>query len=745
MSSKKSIVYGSLEDTSLYIARNDPNQDGKLQIQFIPSLETPLLGSDAKFVGTMARLVRPVEEPNKIGSKRKATTNTDSDDAMIHQLFVNKHAVILVRRTIDASMEGSAGSVETSRPEESVVIDLVHASAQKSTVIERASLLGFFDETGTATLSYTCQETVEGATNGHSKIQRQYYATVSLEDGELIGTPIELAPTARHVGLVGQSLLVVRTVHDELVMYDTARGGQIHRELLHNVGVDTRGDILISTDPKRGRLAVLFARGDKLCVAIASVKLDSSTKALVPNHLSLAAGLASTMEMSKCEYEGIRWHGTDHLTAIGSASASARAYNKVHGAVIRQAAAMLDNAFQLICDGSKDTKKAAFLLDVYESAVAMVAKATEYASSSETKETFAGNPQDDIPSREGEKVTNRVNPHYKMNGKVDKDSLAKENLVNGMRLSATLTARAHTPQSIPAAFVDHATSLVIQILLLPAGHERGTVKDEARLLLQQLFCTRKVSARSQFRSDPRLLVDLLRSLETAEGEKNTYTPVKLIFDTLRCCKDVSEKQMVMMLHFMIAKALPGDVAAWFLQDSNMSSANASKTAACRYVSLRDSKKDIQECESLSTKLILAGTKALFEKIFGFSDCNETLLRGALADGIPPRELGLLYQILVESSLATNMDASKTRRALHWASALCDKLRGGLLESEAAVVSRVQKSVASELAKTECILALEGTLRQFLTSIETRDVSRPKASDAPSRDRLPPYQIERLAF
>jgi hypothetical protein len=116
---------------------------------------------------------------------------------------------------------------------------------------------------------------------------------------------------------------------------------------------------------------------------------------------------------------------------------------------------------------------------------------------------------------------------------------------------------------------------------------------------------------------------------------------------------------------------------------------SSKRLAERYASFQElsklSEKEIKKQQQLSAKLILAGTKALLLKIIAFSDCNETLLRGALGDSIPPRELGLLNQVLLESVIPANVNAKLARRAMYWASALCDHHRGPVSESEGSLV------------------------------------------------------------
>jgi hypothetical protein len=749
LSGGKSIVFGTLQDRSLYLGRrNQQVENGTFAMQYVAPCDGD---DDVQHVGTVAR-VTTEESGAKVGSKRNAT-DSDHDRATIYQLFVGKHDVSLVRHEIDASLDGE-DVVNTLGSSESATISLIPPGDRESTSIDNATMLEFFDDNGTVTILYSLKELTNGKTNGHLTNPKQYYATVSLEFGELTGTPVEVAPSTRQAGLVGPSIMAVWTSDDELFLYDTARGAQIHRESLQDVGIDTTGGVSIITDPKRGRLAIIFVRGEKMCVALSSVKLDGPG---MSEQLSLAAGLASSMEMATGEANGFQVRRTNDLASI---SKSTLVFDKnVHEDAVPQAISMLDKALHLIRDGSTSAKKTSFLLDAYDGAVASMMASTTHGSGHDKKKASADNPQEAITSKNGEKVNGihhgKVNGKVK-NGKVKNGSVAaKENLVNGQHVLSNHSSRGVTPGWISSTFVEHATSLTIQILLLPGGEGNGTTQDDASLLLRRLIRTRKVSIRSQFRSDPGLFMRVLRSLESAEDEKSGYTPVDLIYDMFLYCYDISERQLVTMLHYMLARARPCDVAAWFIHQDVMNVDQSSKRLAERYTGLRESsmlsENEREKQQHLSAKLILAGTKALLLKIIAFSDCNETLLRGALGDSIPPRELGLLNQVLLESVIPANVNAKMARRAMYWASALCDRLRGPGSESEVSSLTRIRKSIAMEISKTECLMSLQATLQQALTSASTKKGRQLMAEGVPALEKhvppgqLPSYQIERLAF
>lgn len=745
LSSGKSILFGTLQDRSLYLGRRDQQvENGMLAMQYVAPCDGE---DDVKHVGTVARV--PKEESGaQVGSKRNAV-DSDHDRATIYQLFVGKHDISLVRHEIDASVDGE-DVVNTLGSPESATVSLIPPGDRESASIDNATMLEFFDDNGTVTILYSLKEHANGKTNGHSTAPKQCYATVSLETGQLTGTPVEVASSTRQAGLVGPSIMAVWTSDDELFLYDTARGAQIHHESLQDVGIDTTRGVSIITDHKRGRLAIIFVRGEKVCVALSSVKLDGHG---MSEQLSLAAGLASSTEMAAGEANGFQVRRTNNLATI-SIKPTMVFDKKSHEDAVPQAVSMLDKAFHLIRDGSTSASKPSFLLDAYEGAVALVTARTKFATGDDEKNDSADNPQDAITAKKGEKV-NGVH-HDKVNGKVKNGSsivAAKDNLVNGQHVLSNHSLRAATPRSISSTFIEHATSVTIQILLLPRGQGKSTTHEDAHLLLHWLIRTTKVSARSQFRSDPGLFMKLLRSLEPAEDEKSVFTSVDLINDMFLCCYDITERQMVTMLHYMLARARPCDVAAWFMRKDVIYVDQSSKRLAERYVSLRESSKrselETEKEQQLSSKLILVGTKELLLKIIAFSDCNETLLRGALGDNIPTRELGLLYQILFESVIPVNVNAKMARRAMYWASALCDRLSAPVSESEGFSLTRIRKSIATEVSKTECLMSLQVALQEVLDSTKkTRRLNAGGASEVEKHlppGQLPSYQIERLAF
>jgi hypothetical protein len=748
LSSGKSIVFGTLQDRSLYLGRRDQQvEKGTFAMQYVAPRDGD---DDVQHVGTVARAITEESEA-KVGSKRNAA-DSDHDRTTIYQLFVGKHDVSLVRHEIDASVDGE-DVVNMMGPSESATISLIPPGDRESTSIDNATMLEFFDDNGTVTIRYSLKKHANGKTNGHSTEPKQCYATVSLEFGELTGTPVEIASSTRQAGLVGPSIMAVWTSDDELFLYDTARGAQIHHESLHDVGIDTTRGVSVITDPKRGRLAIIFVRGEKMCVALSSVKVDGPG---MSEQLSLAAGLASSMGMAVGEANGFQVRRTNDLATISSESTMVFDKN-VHEDAVPQAISMLDKAFHLIRDGSTSAKKPSFLIDAYEGAVALMKASMRSDSGHDKKKASADNPQEAINSKKGEKVNGIY--HDKVNGKVKNGSAivaAKENVVNGVNgQHVHSTSRAKTPQWISSTFVEHATSLTIQILLLPEGKGKCTTRDDASFLLRRLIRTKKVSVRGQFRSDPALFMRVLRSLEPAEDERSEFSPVDLIFEMFLCCDDISERQLVTMLHYMLARARPCDVAAWFLRQDIIDVDQPSKRLAERYSSLRElsklSKKETEKQQQLSAKLILAGTKALLLKIIAFSDCNETLLRGALGDSIAPRELTLLNQVLLESVIPANVNAKMAHRAMYWASALCDRSRGPVSESEGSSLTRIRKSITMEISKTECLMSLQATLQQAMALASTKKGRRLMTEGAPALEKhLPPgqlssYQIERLAF
>jgi hypothetical protein len=220
------------------------------------------------------------------------------------------------------------------------------------------------------------------------------------------------------------------------------------------------------------------------------------------------------------------------------------------------------------------------------------------------------------------------------------------------------------------------------------------------------------------------LLSILRATKlTNKRGRRVVSPVDVIHEMLSNCTDLTERHLVTMLHYVMCKALPHDIAenclGWKCFDDKHDYTITSRAyfrakSAERILQQQKQKqqqndsvdngnhdddeqrwKEIQETiETLSAKLVRIGLVFLVERIVTYSKVNTSLLRTALSDGLTHNsEAPALARILLHV-LCNNSNNSTSavfggrglhhhpRRELHastakWIFVLCEACRDTL--------------------------------------------------------------------
>jgi len=515
-----------------------------------------------------------------------------------------------------------------------------------------------------------------------------------------------------------------------VLVFDTIRGVRIHEQPLPTP--NDGANISLVADTKRSRLVVFYPHDDNFTFAFTTVHADNSSSAqplLIGSRLSLAAGLATSFSC-----RSLASIGTTHsLSWTCNTEDTSGAGVTPNG--IAEGIRILEAAFEKVKSASKEAEEDSFLRDAFDSAL------KEAAGGAENTANSIGNPQDAIRSKNGEKINGVHSPNEK--SKQDASANGHHSPVQDPIEQLIL---------MPRAFVDSAASLAVDILCLPStSHIGGTVRNDARFLLQVLVRSGRLSARSHLvpRLDSRTkFTDLLRSLdltasEIKQGVVSAYTPFDLANDIFANCSDVSERQMVGVLHHAITRALPEDVAACFIRSSTLNDDHPLFAKITQFLADDKDQKTI-----LDRKLIMFGMAALMKAIVEYSTCNESLLRDALAFEFSEEGLLFLAKFLVDLLMSPEKFhvAPKTgsvRNSIQWLSALCDCLQQTPPSSED--VKRIRGAIAKQLRAAGTIVSLQGAIEDNLALAS----GRPAAGEAKQKENsprtLPPYQIERLVF
>jgi len=798
---QRGVAYGTCQDGSLYVARW--TADETLRVQYSEPVQT----RDTQHVCTIVQAGSSSSGGAKVGQKRKVSQD---GSFVFYQVFAKEAGVLIYRREVNLI---EVDCLDESNAKVSFV-DLVSS-------IERAA--GLTVNLCSASASQVDDSTIavvyaaERPENGKSKTathQRYYCAPIGLETGGLMRAPFVLASYTRHAGAVTPFLLAVGTL-DEILLYDIAHGTVVHRAFVTDVVGDCKNWSLI-TEARKGRLAILSVQNGHAHVSFAKATLDEMSYQQAEaegNGYSLAVGLRSSLASSPVTEDVplicSRRNLLDLTPSVGKGDSERRLDDCVTEALFRLRACIDD-----IQDPDNTDIQPFHFMNEYEKSVITVLSASPppgtkqkkkkpVSPKSRTKKAPVPNGvhhhAEASDSTQDTEATSTASKHDEVNG-------SAQCLVNGLKVPDNV--RGYTPSSLPQRFVDGATSIVLSVLQLPqvenkaVGIRSKLARLDARLILSRLVRTGKVSARRHFGSSPDQgherssdedtsdwLFTALRSLKlTNKGNSRVFSPVDLMHDMITCCPDISEGQMITMIHFMLCKALPEDIAENFLDHGNLQPGHPYRVLAKRFGQVRSALRkqhatakvgddDVSQLkeqeESLSFKLVRAGTTILVGRLVQYSRCNETLLRNAMQEGLAGRhEPVILSRILVDLLNDRGKDAQfpaakqnrfspSTALISKWIFTLCEACRDRLGDSADATgevddespLEYILRAVRADLKNTEAVMSLHEMVYQVDTSktevkeSETVEADKFAASASHNREAtpVPPYSIERLAF
>lgn len=293
---------------------------------------------------------------------------------------------------------------------------------------------------------------------------------------------------------------------------------------------------------------------------------------------------------------------------------------------------------------------------------------------------------------------------------------------------------ASTSTEIPFDFAGTAASVMVRLLLSKSRSSVGTVRKDACFALRQLINSDHVSARDHLMSSSCSFLHLLQGIGRLPADTRVhYTPFKFVNDLLDHCSDVSERQMVASLRYVLIFTDPKDVARFF--------ADAGKDDIFPVFSPDRSKgtngKDVTSQDS-ATKL--AGASWLLNRFISYTNCNESLLRHALATELTEPECYILLRLLSSLLRRHGMEEPLVKvsdRSLQWVSSLVDVV--GTNDGARRMLSHIQQSVSKERILTESVLRLQRNMR------EAEEILQQKSHMKHEKTIPAPYQIEHLTF
>lgn len=763
---QRGIIYGSCIDGSLFIARLESSADGGteiLSIEYLPSM----LQQGERHAGTTAEL--PDGYLKGHGRKRKMSDADGRTNVNFYQVFYDAASLQLVRREVQ--FERFATNT---------------AMFAMDTVQQRVARIPLVSGNDESLVSAQLHVTTSGPVPKTSvmyrvKTKRQatsdlcYVLMLSLTSGNLAHNKVALPPEARQCGMISETLLVV-TDQKSLFLYDLETASLIHTMTVPKDVQQVAYRWLLCTDSKFGTLALLHEVDGALKCNISSLMLDERYDNVPSVKLSLSSKLASAVLDADAA-------GTCGATLVVKDLGKLQPMNDPSPGVASMdelVAEMLQSLevarIKTITPGEKDVRHYLFM-DTYDGSVVTILTALDESISKASDSKEHRNPQDDL----------HLSGHGWINGTKQISKKAPKNGLNGVHSPPTPRIRAYTPAMLPQAFLDGATQIVLKLLQSGPVEDRDLSKRialarlDARVILSRLLNTGKLSARHHFDGTENIqsssrehsLTSALRSVKLSNKRGRRYfSPVDMIVTMLQKCPDVSERQMVVMLSYMMRRALPDDIANVFYEERKSFLSNQYTVLTRKYFAeqTRLAKAagpsnrgplESPELEKLGHQLILAGTSYVLYRIVCYSQCNEAMLRVALQDSIETPEAIILARLLSEMLASTKSkdfiskrppSANAIQSICQWVAALSDSFHEELStksgEDGKSHMATLLDSIKLTTKHSQEIISLKEDLRrvdyQIQSQLEAKNA--PLATRAqPYQEDLPGYAVENLIF
>jgi len=730
---------------------------------------------------------RKAGNENPEGMRSDSTPHQTSTGLAIYQLCVQKNEFVLIRHERKLWPLKLNGNSALNEKGKSVTIPLADHLSQPSFSgsIQDARQVGWIDEHGDdATLVISFHILVDSA-EGKGKKKRRFLACVSLATATI--RLFEVDSAVRQLCLAGPHFVTALTFDDFLLVYDRARGALVHRKSLAELEFGNYADHwLLCGDSKSCRIALLFVKEDKLCAAMASI--DSALDLDKQRGMTLAAALVQAestgimgcsslvprLDLNVASTKSAlpsRRHGpgdsSNHIDNghfVGKLRVGTTDQNDGHSKVLcgsssLEAVEILESALADLKGGSADSLEPSFLVIMFEKAIAKLHehKCSERISSLVKRKTKSAEEKEYSKGKEKRTKVNGVKAsvHQSMrNGLATKSGLKESSVsvspesdgfssprrdANVKALQHTSTASSISLQSLPRDFVNAAVVILVGILNFLNTRKDATSYKEARILFLRLLRTGLVSASSHFEPFNQTLL----ALESAgNDDRFGYTSINFIYDLYRYCDDVSERQSVACLHYLMSRAPPRDIAAFFGEKKNKCHHSAVKLAE-KFQKLND--KNSTNSKLVAAKLVLTAAEKLLLAVARYSNCNETLLRDAIECSIPYQELVLVAKLLTESLGNSHLPPAARRRQMVILCAVSHCIHRLLSQSDEEGLTSIRQCVKREILITEKLLLLQ---KHMHSSLNSKAPPRVKARQVVDRDAvagLPSYRIERLCF
>lgn len=714
LSMSKGVVYGTCENGDIFVAAvvSGPGANKKRSMQSKSTgdleLSVDYLSSRQPKGTTHVGTFAEVrlDRTKTSGRKRKMEDVDGSASVTFYQAFCDKESVCVARHVASFSISPSEiGLIKESIVQAVAVVDDLEPNGKQ--YLANAKLLSSASSSNPrASLVYTV------ASDDDNLSCYTYCALICLSTASFLRAPLRLPAHTNQFGLVADTILASAN-NDTIYLHDLETGSFVQKKSVKKITGNMDGGWEMKCDTRTSTISLLYAEKGELHAAFSNATMAPRNDALGQVKIKASSKLTSSQLAARTQAQ--LFLDDNSNSEIKTLQECARALQ--NGKNSSPLGKTFDECIgRLQLHGSKDSD------------------------------------EDNVEAHSQKRRT----PNGKSKRRKDEDL-----------------------DALPQTFIDAAIEVVVSIIL---GERRVKNKKishlglDSRNILRRLVRSGRVSARLHFEGSYPLqetnrkhpLVLLLRSIsKSSPGSR--LSAVQFILEMLQNCHDLSERQLVILMDFMLRYPDPDDIAQAFTESTALQIKQMLKQHSKDYLAVRkenqcgNSTDSSEESEvAIGRKLVVAGIELVLHLILCYSECNEVMLRTALSEGLASSSEAMVLAKLLARTLKLSPSVTPStqqknknivRTTCLWIACLSDSFEDELKRAKTAsgedYVTYLLDEIQNATRNSQAIISFKDCIGR--AEAARKDLQRQTKEDFaetgrwPVDDDLPGYAIDRLVF
>jgi len=771
----KGVIYGTCTNGDIFVARVVTESGAaSLSVEYLPSRQP----KGTVHIGTLAEI--HVDQPKVSGRKRKMSDADGNSTVVFYQLFCDGVAIKIVRHDVLFFLANSGVLIKVESLLQNVAsLNLIeiHSETMNRAQLTRAELL--ISSSGSSP-RVSVVYTIGPLSNIPDEPRTvTFCAALSLASANFSHTPVRLPSSANQFGLVTETVLST-ACKDTVCLYDLVTGSLLQVKPLQHLLPSMDSDWVLKSDTKHGLIAVFYSKQGYLHAAFSTASLDGAKGSLAAMQLKSSAKLTGSLLVTSRKNAKSLDRPTadiiDESTMVGDIGVDkVYFYHSVPDLL-----SILDEQRRTLCLSSKNTAEMSFN-EVFDMCISRLRGDTDDFRSAPNGEsaTFESrivtphNPQD--PSG-----PDCSNPYLVVES--PKKENAKSsccNTLNGKCFPSDKPQQEKPiPPCVPQMFIDGAVEITMSAIKYDKESKSGMLSKlgvDARSILKRLLRTGRVSARRHFEgsyplqetSQKHPLIVALRNIHHSQTNENPLSSVQLIIEMLECCSDLSERQLVILMDYMIRFPQADEIAKAF-EDIKKRKTNKEYTVwhskQGRLEKVATTCAADESARGQTRKLVMEGVEMLMYKVVCYSECNEVMLRVALSEGLSSGAEAVIMVHLLSNLLKSKPSIIRPQKRLHpsfvrslcqWIAALGESFKAELKEAKTSSgencitfllnsLREANRNSQAIISMKDCIGIAEAKKKNMAKRARIRAAER-GITGTSTEENFPGYSIDRIIF